>query len=120
MEQLYKDFIEKALPKIQEGLVITKDYFLDLAGRYIKYLVISDAVYLLFWSIVLGVSLRLSARRKTREWCREDQDRYLVFIPLATSIIISLFCVFIYMDNLIQDIFVPEIRIMKELAPLIK
>ena len=52
IETLYNDFTTKLLPKIQEGLVITKDYFLDLFGRYVKYLIITD-------SIILGLMVRL-------------------------------------------------------------
>ena len=37
-EKLYQDFTEKLLPKITEGLVITKEYFADLFGRYVEYL----------------------------------------------------------------------------------
>ena len=44
MKKLYTDFTEKMLPMIQEGLMITKEYFTDLFGRYIKYLIVTDAI----------------------------------------------------------------------------
>ena len=45
MDNIYTDFTTKLLPKIQEGLMITKDYFIDLYGRYIKYLIVTDSIW---------------------------------------------------------------------------
>ena len=36
MQQLYTDFTTKLLLQIQQGLTITKDYFMDLFARDIK------------------------------------------------------------------------------------
>lgn len=43
-EKLYTDFTNKVLPAIQEGLVITQEYFTELFSRYVKYLIITDIV----------------------------------------------------------------------------
>ena len=48
MEQIYNDFVTKMLPKVQEGLMITKDYFTDLFGRYVHYLIVIDIVWICF------------------------------------------------------------------------
>ena len=42
IDKMYQDFLTNIAPKIQEGLVITKDYFVDLFGRYVKYLIVID------------------------------------------------------------------------------
>jgi len=41
-ETLYNDISTNVLPKIADGLTITKDYAYDLFGRYITYLIITD------------------------------------------------------------------------------
>lgn len=119
MEQLYSDFTTKLLPKIQEGLVITKDYFLSLFGRYIKYLIVSDSLM-----IVLGVTLFVLClfAVKWLEWKAEEDDWnsefrvfYIFFIiPVMISLVITISSI----DNLLKDIYVPEIRIYQELKDI--
>lgn len=52
LEQMYNDFVTKVLPTIQEGLVISKDYFFDLFGRYVKYLIVVDSIWVVFGLIL--------------------------------------------------------------------
>jgi uncharacterized membrane protein YsdA (DUF1294 family) len=120
-EQLYQDFTTKLLPKIAEGLVITKDYFLDLFARYIKYLIISDSFYLAISLIALvGASVSLFVlRHKIKEWSN-DYDIASVFVPISLVIIIilSLLGLIINTNDLIKDIYIPEIRVYQSLQNL--
>ena len=52
LEQMYSDFTTKLLPKIGEGLSMTKDYFFELFGRYVKYLIIVDSIWLVVWTVL--------------------------------------------------------------------
>lgn len=51
-KELYEIFKTDFLPKIQAGLEITKDYFMDFFGRYIEFLLI-ERIILLSFSIIL-------------------------------------------------------------------
>lgn len=123
MEQIYNDFTTKLLPQIQEGLVITKEYFIDLYGRYIKYLILIDTLSLVFCILfVLGSSYCIYYCFQQYKEKEEDgffgdfDDGYLMvsIIPLVFFVISILFT-FSAMDNLIKDIYIPEVRIMQEI-----
>lgn len=120
LEQLYTDFTTKLLPQIQTGLAITKDYFLDLFGRYIKYLIIIDGG----WTII-GLLLSLigitcftifykkwkNAKRYSNE---ATQYSLFLFISIIFSISGPIICL-TYATNLAKDIYIPEIRIYEEI-----
>lgn len=108
-EQLYNDFITKLLPEIQKGLVITKDYFLDLFSRYITYLRVVDTIGLLV-SLAFLIVPPVWMYRK-RESIIEHTDG-LAFM-LLVFLFIPLILVFVAGDNLIKDIFIPEVRIVE-------
>lgn len=55
LETIYNDFTTKLLPQIQEGLTITKDYFIDLFGRYVHYLIVMDSQIYLGLSIIFAI-----------------------------------------------------------------
>ena len=44
MDKIYEDFTANVLPKISEGLSMTKDYFFDLFGRYVHYFIVVDSM----------------------------------------------------------------------------
>ena len=116
IEQLYNDFTTKLLPKIAEGLVISKDYFTDLFGRYIKYLIITDSfVVLVCLAVIIILPIVIC---KNREWIIKETGGVL-FI-LLIFLIIPIFQIFISSSNLIKDIYIPEIRIYEELKGFIK
>jgi len=66
MDRMYDDFVNKLLPTIQEGLVITKDYFVDLFGRYVKFLIATDILMLIAASLTLYTAWRLSKKFITK------------------------------------------------------
>lgn len=111
LEQIYKDFTEKVLPEIGKGLVITKEYFGDLFGRYVKYLIISDAVsaILCLVLIVACIFVWKKITSKSDEW-----DEAVIFFGSVAVIIVlvgSLIGAYSSSANLIKDLTVPEIRI---------
>jgi hypothetical protein len=55
LETIYTDFTTKLLPKIAEGLTITKDYFMDLFGRYAHFLFIRDLIYTVLCLLVITI-----------------------------------------------------------------
>lgn len=121
LEQIYSDFTTKLLPQIQEGLVITKDYFTDLFGRYIHYLVIKDAISLgVSFIILLALIFTLKG---VYEWVKsyeqksiwDSNDRYIGLCIHILLIIIALGTTFYYATNLIKDKYIPEIRVYEEL-----
>ncbi len=114
-EQLYNDFINKLLPKIQEGAAITKDYFMDLFGRYVKYLIITDTI-----KMVIGVGLLFVAYKAFKfayiKYKNEENEEYNSWITV--SVIIGIFALFFgvvfFLEGgfyLIKDIYIPEVRI---------
>lgn len=116
MEQIYTDFTTKLLPKIQEGLVITKDYFTDLFGRYVKYLIISDtitAVLMLVLAIGGGVLLYKGIKYGIKEdWPGGE-------VPMIILGAIGIICGVIFfitsVMNIVKDIYIPEVRVIEKI-----
>lgn len=119
MEQLYTDFTTKLLPTIQEGLVITKDYFLDLFGRYIKYLIITDLLWAFVFLILSVVSLIYAKKLWKYQWDNSDYIDHSGFFFLGvifTGIFIFGTIAFITrVTNVVKDVYIPEIRIYEQL-----
>jgi hypothetical protein len=61
-DKLYSDFTEKVLPLAAQGLQITKEYFTELAGRYVQYLVISDSIKLAFAILIIIASITIGTK----------------------------------------------------------
>lgn len=116
LETIYTDFTTKLLPKIAEGLTITKDYFMDLFGRYAHFLFIRDLVYTtlcLLVIIALGITLYKLIRKAISDggWGGAETSLIFILIPIAFAI-----AGFIqYGTYTIQDAYVPEIRIYQEI-----
>lgn len=119
LDQLYNDFTTKLLPKVQEGLEITKDYFTDLFARYIKYLIISDSISiaLTFLLTISSVIAFIILWKKTEDIDNEWDDRTFaraiwgVFCGIA--FIFSSVGMYYAIDNLIKDLYIPEVRILE-------
>ena len=117
IEQLYQDFTTKLLPKIQEGLVITKEYFMDLFGRYVKFLLITVlfevGVIILVMVLIIIILIKAYKKDKKDNWNNEGAGIIIVFTSFAVCI---LFIVLIgEIKDVIKDIYIPEIRIMEKL-----
>lgn len=118
IEQLYTDFTTKLLPTIQEGLVITKDYFIEFFGRYVKYLIITDSIYLGLSIICLAAASKMTLTSASEYKKEENPDNVLLILLIGVSGILAFFflmCVATNANSLIKDIYVPELRVYEEL-----
>ncbi len=118
LDKIYTDFTTKLLPEISKGLSITKDYFIELFGRYIKYLIIENTIWMTIGIIliIIGTWLLYIGNK----WYKEEQDKsrydktdaYIpIFFMAITCYVIGIIMFFTNLDLLIQDIYIPEIRI---------
>ena len=117
LELLYSDFTTKVLPKVSEGMVITKDYFLDLFGRYIQYLILTDSFLVIFFIavIVCGIFLIRKGFKKSKD--RTDYgDESGWYIFGGFMIVLGLIFLFVSASDLIKDIYIPEVRMFEILA----
>lgn len=121
LEQLYSDFTTKLLPQINEGLIISKDYFADLFGRYIHYLIITDGIKTLIGLIIITACL--VAIFKTIKNIKNNWDDFcnsadmpiqaVILIIIALPLFIGSIIFFDSIFNLVKDIYIPEVRIME-------
>lgn len=120
-EQLYTDFTEKLLPKIAEGFMITKDYFLDLFGRYVQYLIVTDLIMAGIFALLL-LAVIITARVLYKKTNKIEAEGKSYSSDLATArIAICVFSTFfgliffcIGVDKIldvVKDVYVPEVRI---------
>lgn len=117
LEQMYNDFVTKVLPTIQEGLVISKDYFFDLFGRYVKYLIVVDSIWIAFGLIVTIIGC-LFVYNAVSSKSMDSETAGGVFALGGFLFIIGVFVFMINTFNLIQTIYIPEVRIYKEIQYL--
>lgn len=120
-EELYKKFVENILPEIQKGLVITKDYFLDLFGRYVKYLIVVGIFETVLF-LTLGIIGCLIVKKYWKQWKETDEaDRYgvdgrrmggvFLIVLSSVSLVLSTFS----FESLIKTIYIPEISVYENL-----
>ena len=115
-EQLYTDFTNKVLPMIQEGLVVTQEYFMDLFGRYIKYLIVTDTMLAITGLILMIVAV---VYFKPLWKMSEDHDAPIVVVLLLPTLLgAGMF--FSSLNNLFQDIYIPEVRVYQKLKPVVE
>lgn len=127
IDKIYNDFLTNVAPKIQEGLVITKDYFVDLFGRYVKYLIITDSLFILLGIVMVigAVILLVYARILQKEqdykdpWYQNETYITLYFIS-AILLAFGLPSIIVNTGDLIKDIYIPEVRIVELLGNKIK
>lgn len=125
-EKLYTDFTNKVLPAIQEGMVITQEYFTELFSRYVKYLIITDIVTIvgvLLIATALIVVLKKFWKFSETELYSYDRSffRFLgsvIFAFVFVSFVVP--TLYITTNNLIKAIYIPEVRVYEELKPLMK
>ena len=113
IEQLYSDLTNNLLPKIQEGLVISKDYFLDLFGRYQHYLIVTDSIGVGI-GLIVGVAIVLFGFKMKKNMRKYDSDDIGIRV-CGMFVLITLFLILMILcgGNLIKDIYIPEIRMLE-------
>ncbi|HRF69812.1 MAG TPA: hypothetical protein PKV66_00110 [Candidatus Pelethenecus sp.] len=125
-EKLYTDFTNNILPAIQEGLVITQEYFTELFSRYVKYLIITDIVTIvvvLLIAVALIVALKKIWKFSETEIEEYDRNSFRAFFStLFGFVFIAVITPTLYFSttNLIKAIYIPEVRVYEELKPLMK
>lgn len=118
-EKLYTDFTNKVLPAIQEGLVITQEYFTELFSRYVKYLIITDAIFTFIGFVFLVGSL-IAVKPLFKSLNDFERGAGVVVGLLVISFVIGIIMFFENGNNLIKAIYIPEVRVYEELKPLMK
>lgn len=114
---MYNDFVTKVLPTIQEGLVISKDYFFDLFGRYVKYLIVVDSIWIVFGLILTIIGCVLLYKSVSSKTIYSD-TAFGFFTGGFFMFIIGVFVFMINTFNLIKTIYIPEVRIYEEIQYL--
>lgn len=117
IEQIYTDFTTKLLPKIAEGFTMTKEYFMDLFGRYAHFLFIQDVIYTS--ACLLGAIISLLIAK----YCSDKKKKYVNdYLDWEFGIIIGIFASAVFIGfaidnviNAVKDKYVPEVRIYEEL-----
>jgi ABC-type phosphate transport system permease subunit len=116
-DKIYNDITTIVLPQIAEWLTMTKDYAFDLMGRYINYLIIIDSIHILvsvivlIWLIVGIIKLKKWKKSDDFNYCN-DEDTYTISNMIIVCLIIIFSSVLITsINNLIKDIYIPEVRI---------
>lgn len=123
IEKIYNDFTTQLLPKIQDGMVIGKEYFTDLFGRYVKYLIVHDSIQIVLnLFLLVGTSYALYRIWKWASKNNNMQDEAIsigVIIGTVVGVIMVLFSfigVVSNIDDLVKDIYIPEVRVYEELS----
>jgi hypothetical protein len=131
IDKMYQDFTTHIAPKLAEGLVITKDYFIDLFGRYVKYLIVIDSFQVLASVLLLVVAL-ISFKKWSKFINEAPEEKYIYsnelkrsgrqdakiavsFIVAMLGTIIGIASIVSTTQNLIKSIYIPEVRIIEEL-----
>lgn len=73
LQQMYSDFTGKILPMVWEWIMITKDYALDLGGRYIDFYIYSSIFFLIIFGI-LSIVIWYMSHRRWGMWVDIDSD----------------------------------------------
>jgi hypothetical protein len=117
-EQLYNDFVSNVLPKIQDGLTLSYDYFLDLFGRYVTYLFITDVTKATMCFIAVAVLVwfirKVFIASKTSN-SYDNMEYYMVIVLLGFIAIVFLVFGFINTFNAIKAKYIPEVRVYEEI-----
>lgn len=125
LDKIYNDFTTSLLPTIQTGLSITKDYFIDLFGRYIKYLIVTDAINIsIAVAIIIAATYCLRQLHRycknpdTRRSCMDDGNIVFIIMGIILSIagtIAGVTSAIHYSKQLVKTIYIPEVRIYEEI-----
>lgn len=118
LETIYNDFTTKLLPQIQEGLTITKDYFIDLFGRYVHYLIVMDSIYLGIFVLMTIAGLVMFYKGfkygiKT-DWRSGFPEIPLIFIGFIFAVV-GFISSIVQTSNLVRDIYIPEVRVLEKI-----
>lgn len=118
LETIYNDFTTKLVPKIAEGMVITKDYFMDLFGRYVKYLIVTDSINLGISVLVMivGIVCVYKGIKNGQKYYVESDSSFALLMIGTLALIIGFATSCYLLTNLIKDIYIPEVRVFEQIS----
>jgi len=108
----------EVLPKLHEWLMITKTYAGDLIDRATTYYIISDAVWIWAWfllSIVASIFGYFVYKQRHNFGTYDDTTVVSLSIVWGVIGIASLIIIGVNLANLIQSVYLPELRIYSDL-----
>ena len=111
LEKMYTDFVANVLPKVSEGLMITKEYFTDLFGRYVQYLIVTDCIFIGIGLLVFFLGLFAFIYEIKG---KVNADGGLVVFGFF-MIVAGLFVISLNVFNLVKVLNIPEVRIYEEI-----
>lgn len=123
MNSLVEVFNSQLLPAIQQWAVLTKDYVLDLFGRYIQYSIALDILSIVLILIVLYLFIFFfkkvykydcTLERSLNQWAATTFYSLLAW----TAVFISTVHWVMATKHLIQTIFLPELTIYEKIIEL--
>ena len=109
------------LPAVGQGLVITKDYFVDLFSRYAMYLAITDGLLVLTELVAIGFSIaKIRSVFKTytgdvRTSDGEDMRNTIACLVSFAVILVAVVWITTDLPNFVKDILIPEFRVGEQL-----
>lgn len=122
VESLYATFTNTVLPAVGQGLVITKDYFVDLFSRYAMYLAITDGLMALteiaaiVWAIHrFKLTYKTYSNGESRTTDSQDMMHVLGFVAAICVVIIATVWLTTDLPNFVKDLLVPEFRVGEQL-----
>ncbi len=114
LETIYTDFTTKLLPKIAEGLVMTKDYFMDLFGRYATYIFITDIIYAVLCLIAIFATIYIGYKiYKAIDDITDPSMMFLIF--LAVPLIFSITGFIQYSSEAVKVKYIPEVVVFEKI-----
>lgn len=115
-EQLYTDFVNNVLPKLQEGMTMTFEYFTDLFGRYVTYLFITDVISAVIYFIVFLAITLVLINKRYRAWFSKCNAEYNPTgnISFVVGVIMAISFFIFAIDSTFDAIkakYIPEVRV---------
>ena len=116
-QELYDTFMTEVIPRVQEGLVITQEYFTDLFGRYITYLIVTDIMAIATVLAIFGISIWLMKvlikKGTEKDW--EPEYSIGIISILVINGVVAVPLLLKTTTDLVKVIYIPEVRIYEEI-----
>ncbi len=120
LDKMYSDLVNNVMPKIAEGVIITKDYFVDLFGRYVEFILVWDSTMVVI-SVLTGIVLalvfhgcvkRIRNAGDYNDPDYKDIDNEIICSAMALCFFVINGVFFLHsLKNLFMTLYVPEIRV---------
>ena len=127
INQIYDQFSKQIAPKIAEWFTMTKDWFINLSGRYVEYSIMYEMIWIILSSIIVIVLSIVAVKvykffnkpEKDEGWSeRSDRLATKWLLSLVASLVALVFFI-VWVSSafsLVKRKYVPEIQMYKELS----